>query len=436
MKKSVVIFISIIIIVLGSIYFIDKLNGKKNNSITEITYWQFWTGFEEDAIKYLVEKFNNEHSNLKVRMLTISEPWKKTLLSIIGGTPPDVLNTTSEWLPELAQRGAIVSLDDYCKEKKITKNLFIPVYWEMLTYNSMLWGLPLTPSSTAFYWNKDLFKKVGLDPEKPPVTLKELEEYSEKLTIKNENGTIKQSGFFPSWPSWANTVYPLIFNGNWGDKNNINANHPANIKSWEWACNFAQKLGPENIQSFQEEFGNIQGPNNPFYSEKIAVELNGVWEANFITKFAPKINWGVSPMYTTNGDITTSVICVPIVIPKGAKHPQEAFQFISWLMKPENIEELCIRQKKFSPLIISDRKEFINKHPNPYIKVFIDAAKSKNASYFPSTTAFQMYKRELRRAFSEVMRLEISPEDALNDIQAKMEKELQRQEKYNKLRQS
>src|SRR3989338_8843420 len=98
----------------------------------EITYWQYWTGFEGKAIEKLVTRFNETHPNIKVKMLTISEPRKKTLLSIIGGTPPDVISSISAWIPELASRGALVPLDDYCKEFMIGENLFIPAYWKML----------------------------------------------------------------------------------------------------------------------------------------------------------------------------------------------------------------------------------------------------------------------------------------------------------------
>lgn len=413
-----------------------KINPAPTDPVVEITYWQFWTGFEEDAIKDLVNRFNKTHKNIKVKMLTISEPWKKILLSIIGGVPPDIANISAEWISELGYRSAIIPLDEYCKEFGVTKDLFIPVYWEMLTYGGKTLAIPLTPSSTALFWNKNLFKKAGLNPNKPPITLEELEDFADKLTIKNPDGKVLQAGFFPNWPPWSNSVYPLLFGGDLVDlkAGKITANNPKNIESWEWAQNFVRKIGSNNLQSFQESFGNLQGPNNPFYSEKIVIEINGVWEENFISKFAPNIDFGVSPIPTKSGNLATSVICDGIAIPKGAKHPKEAFEFIKWLYKPENIEELCIKHKKFSPLVHSDRKDFINNHPNPYIKVFIDLARSKHARYFPATTAFQLYKRELKKAFELVMRLEASPEDALNEVQRKIDIELDRLEKYERKR--
>lgn len=405
-------------------------------STTEITYWQYWTGFEGKAIEQLVNKFNKTHNHIRVKMLTISEPRKKTLLAITGGTPPDVISSIAAWVPELASRGALIPLDNYCKENMIGENLFMPAFWKMLNLYGHTWALPTTPTATALYWNKDLFKEAGLNPERPPKTLRELEEYSEKLTKKDTSGKITQIGFLPSWPVWAFGFYGVIFGGLWGDTeaNKITANHFKNIEAWNWAQNFVKKLGGKNVQLFQEGCGNYQGVNNPFYTNKIAIETNGVWEGNFIPRFAPKLKWGVAPMPTKSGKPITIVDCDCIVIPKGSKHPKEAFEFIKWLMKPENLEELCILQGKFSPLLTSDREEFIKKHPHPYIKIFIDLAKSKNATFFPQATFYEMYRRELKRAFEAVMKLYKTPKEALNEVQKKIEKELERQRKYEDLR--
>lgn len=418
-------------LILTTIFLLSGCSQSKidnRHSTIEITYWQYWTGFEGKAIEKLVNRFNDTHPDIKVKMLTISEPRKKTLLSIIGGTPPDVISSIAAWVPELSSKGALISLDKYCKENMITKDLFMPVFWEMLTLDGHTWALPTTPTATALYWNKNLFKEAGLNPDIPPKTLKEIKIYSDKLTKKDNVGRIIQAGFLPSWPSWVFGFYGVIFGGRWGDSEGkkITANHPLNIEAWEWAQSLVKELGSKNIQTFQEEFGNYQGPNNPFYTQMIALEINGVWEGNFIPRFAPHIKYGVAPMPTKSGRPITIVDCDCILIPKGSKHPREAFEFIKWLMQPENLEELCTLQGKFSPLIFSDREEFIKKHPHPYIKVFIDLAKSSNAQFFPQVPFYEMYRRELKREFEAVMRLDKEPKEALDEVQKKIEKELER----------
>ena len=44
-----------------------------------------------------------------------------------------------------------------------------------------LYALPFNRSTPMFYYNKDMFEEVGLDPEAPPQTWDELKEYAAKL---------------------------------------------------------------------------------------------------------------------------------------------------------------------------------------------------------------------------------------------------------------
>ncbi len=50
------------------------------------------------------------------------------------------------------------------------------------TFNDKLYGVPLYADVSALFYNKDLFKKAGLDPNKPPTSLPELREYADKIT--------------------------------------------------------------------------------------------------------------------------------------------------------------------------------------------------------------------------------------------------------------
>ena len=93
-----------------------------------------------------------------------------------------------------------------------------------------------------------------------------------------------------------------------------------------------------------------------------------------------------------------------------------------WLLKKENINYLALSQSKFPPLKLSqsEEREFIKKHPNPYIEVFMDLAESSNAVYFPHLSFSKEYKREIKKAFDKVLRLEMSPKEALDDLQKRM----------------
>ncbi len=62
----------------------------------------------------------------------------------------------------------------------------------VLAYYSVdgkLWSMPFNTSNPILYYNKDMFKAAGLDPEKPPRTWAEVAEAAKKLTKKEGDKT-------------------------------------------------------------------------------------------------------------------------------------------------------------------------------------------------------------------------------------------------------
>ena len=78
------------------------------------------------------------------------------------------------------------------------------------TYDGRLYGVPLYADVSALFWNKDLFRKAGLDPEKPPTSLAEIREYADKITALG--GDVK-GYFLPGSCAGCNifTVGPLMW---------------------------------------------------------------------------------------------------------------------------------------------------------------------------------------------------------------------------------
>ena len=58
---------------------------------------------------------------------------------------------------------------------------FFPELWKTVEWEGGIYGVPFNTDTRFFFWNKDHFAEVGLDPEKPPTTWAELEEYALKL---------------------------------------------------------------------------------------------------------------------------------------------------------------------------------------------------------------------------------------------------------------
>ncbi len=85
------------------------------------------------------------------------------------------------------------------QEIKVDWNDFIAPVVGYYTKDGNLYSMPFNSSTPILYYNKDAFKKAGLDPSKPPQTWKQVEEYSKKIIAA---GAAK-CGFSTGWPSWT-----------------------------------------------------------------------------------------------------------------------------------------------------------------------------------------------------------------------------------------
>ena len=103
---------------------------------------------------------------------------------------------------------------------------------------------------------------------------------------------------------------------------------------------------------------------------------------NFIEKFAPGLEYGVAPWPAVVPGQTnfTMADCDMLTIPRGAKHPREAWEFIKYVQTREGMELLCAGQWKHSPLShVSER--FYREHKNKRIKLFYDLAAGGHIIY-------------------------------------------------------
>jgi len=398
---------------------------------TVITYWEKWTGFEGEAMQATVDAFNQSQDRIFVKLLTVSQVDRKMLLSTAGNNPPDVAGLWSYNANVYADKGALLPLDDYCNRAGIGPEQFIPAYWRQCIHRGHIWALPSTPASTALHWNKRLFREAGLDPERPPRSIEELDEFAKMLTKVDAEGRIVQMGFMPSEPGWWNWAWGYFFGGKlWDGRSKITCASPENVRAFEWVQSYAKRCGVQQLQAFQSGFGNFSSPQNAFLSELVAMEIQGVWMHNFISQYAPSMEWGAAPFpYPADRPdlANTSIVEEDIlVIPAEAKHPDEAFEFLKFVASEPGMELLCTGQGKNSPRVRTSPK-FMAEHPNPYIRVFSDLAKSPNAVTTPAFSLWQEYSTEMTTAFDDIWLLRASPAAALQKVQARMQAKLDRE---------
>jgi len=156
-------------------------------SATKPVALKMWHSFPEEnlkALQALADSFNASQSDIVVS-LEQQAKYDDTLTKLTSG-----LSTGD--LPGLAV------LEDTATQTMIDSRAVLPAQScvdatdypiddviarvrEYYTVDGVLWPMPFNTSNPIMYFNKDMFTKAGLDPEKPPTTFAELKSAAEKL---------------------------------------------------------------------------------------------------------------------------------------------------------------------------------------------------------------------------------------------------------------
>lgn len=387
-----------------------------------VTYWEKWSDFEFDAMRAVVDEFNNSQDKIFVEVLSVPNIAQKTLLATSGGIPPDIAGLFGGNVAQYAYNNAVIPLDEFASEAGINRDQYIPAYYDFCTYRGQLWCLPATPASTALHYNVDMLKAAGFD--EPPKTLEDLDAM-DKVIGRKDGDSLKSMGFLPTEPGWWPFAWPGFFGGKlWDGETKITMATPENIRAYEWMGSYSKRYGSATVSSFQEGFGTFKSPQNAFMDSKVATVLQGVWMHNFITTFKPELNYSAAPFPYPAGRpelANSTVLDLDIlVIPRGAKHPKEAFEFIKFVQSQKGMEMLCLGQKKNSPLAKTS-PGFLENHPNPHIKLFQSLAFSENAIAPPKTPIWAQWGDEIRTATQSINSGSKTAEQAMKDVDAKMQ---------------
>ena len=168
-----------------------------------VTFWHAMSGSRLGIVESIIESFNATHPEFEVKPL-FTGSYAETLTKYVAAYP-------SKTGPN------IVQVYEVGTQTMIDSDAIIPVYqipemlgetWDWAQYvipisryysvDGNLWSMPFNSSTAMLYYNKDLFEAAGLDPNKPPSTWEEMEEYGEKLLASG----LVDHAYSTGWPDW------------------------------------------------------------------------------------------------------------------------------------------------------------------------------------------------------------------------------------------
>ncbi|MFL6517954.1 MAG: ABC transporter substrate-binding protein [Bacillus sp. (in: firmicutes)] len=336
MKKKDSSLLKAVILILYTILsgFSSKTDAASTNGKVVVNFWTFWgSETRRPVIEKIVNDFNKSQNKIIVKHTFIpwGDIWTKNLAAVAAGNPADVVINDINSVAQRAENNQAEDLSQYIKGGTFKKQ-FYPNLWNTVLYKGKPYAVPFTTDTRLLFYNKDAFKEAGLDPSNPPKTWKELEEYAQKLD-KKQDGNFTRIGFYPLFggfgaPSWLKNAD----NGNgYIENEQLKINTPNKVKGLQWLAEWQKHYGAKTIQNYQAEFSN--GQANPFIAGKVAMYTDVATYYTQIRDSGTKMNFGVAPIpaFDENSKHWSDGGGFVAEVPKGAKHPKEAMEFIKYL---------------------------------------------------------------------------------------------------------
>ncbi|MBN9630785.1 ABC transporter substrate-binding protein [Leifsonia sp. TF02-11] len=161
----------------------SNANTDQNGKIT-LSFWNGNTGPDGPAMQKVVDAFNASQSKVVVKNVTM--PWDTLYQKLLTGATskggPDIVALDFSRVPAYASQGLFQPIDDYYAGGAHDTAKLPKTAIDASKYDGKNYGVPVDIATTMMYYNKALFTKAGLDPNKPPTTWDEFAAMVPKLT--------------------------------------------------------------------------------------------------------------------------------------------------------------------------------------------------------------------------------------------------------------
>ncbi len=401
---------------------------KQADNVQEVVYWTGWSGHEFEIQRQLVAQFNRTHPRVRVHLLSQfgNSGYQKVRIAFAGGATPDLMSTVwADELPSYAMRGVLTPLDDYLKRAGRDVNReYTPGVSRMLQIDGHVYALAVTTNTNFIAYNRRIFREVGLDPARPPQTIAELDEAARRCTRYDQKGNFLRYGFRPA----GLNLWAYVFGGGWYDRETkrITANHPRNVAALRWLASYAKQYDLRKMDAFQSTFGSNETPSGPFFVGKMAMWATGEWAEQFVVRYAPTLDWGWFAFPAPPGgrrNCTTAGGSV-FVIPAACKNKEAAWEFLNWITSPPAVATFCHGIGNVPPLIEVGQMPLFQR--SPLFKFAIAIAQGQHSFGPPPLPTWPTFAREIARAEEAAVLGGKDPQQVLDDLQARMEDDLQR----------
>ena len=175
------------------------------SAATEIQWWHAMSGPLGDRLNEVADGFNKSQTDYVIKPV-FKGNYDETMAAAIAAfrakqNPAIVQMFEAGTATMMSAKGAVYPAFELMKDngQPFEPASYLAAVTGYYTDKSgRMLSYPFNSSTPILYYNKDAFKKAGLDPETPPKTWKDIEEFGKKLLASGQ-----KCAFTTQWPSWV-----------------------------------------------------------------------------------------------------------------------------------------------------------------------------------------------------------------------------------------
>ena len=282
--------------------------------------------------RLLVDAYNKTHKNQVELTITPNDDYVSRVGAAAGsGDLPDLFAADIVYVPNWTEGGLFADITERIKSLPYADSIN-QGHIEAGTYDGSQFVLPFILDLSVMFYNKDLYREAGLDPEQGPQTLEEFKEHALAIQKLDKPG-----------------VYGSYFGGNCGGCN-VFTWFPMIWASGEDVMNedgTESLLAGDTAKQVYETWRDLEraGALAPGSRD----ETGATWVADFqkgnigvmpypatlLPTADETVDVGVSPIPGVDGGQSTFIGGDGIGISKDSEAPDQAWSFLSWLTSEE-----------------------------------------------------------------------------------------------------
>lgn len=365
-----------------------------------------WGGFPEIGPFYdrVAADYQKAHPGVEITILThpLRDFERKLAATVPADTAADVLEISTYALQRFIEAGFIPA-NPPAQDTMIRGKSFPDAMRLMNTYKRLTYGVPFFQGRQVLYWNIKMFQEAGLTHA--PQTWDELIDYCQKLTKRDASGRVTRggiglrlfgggSGVGEKFWFWLYPAGGTIVEERAGGKYRAGYNNQAGRD--------ALKLYVDLVHKYKCDDPTLKRDAEAFALEQSAMFTRESWVIGFLRSNNPGLLYTTAmlPRFRRAGTIINPV---NFYVTRSSKNPEVAWDFVNFMLKPEN-QQLLLEMTGWMPARQDvDYKEQIRKAPQ--FKAFFEAPEGYNFYWYLSIGPFDeiltKLAARLERAYSD-----------------------------------